>query len=208
MKGEKLSIPGVTGSKKMFVITRRLWEKRESRIREAIQDNMVIAVPSPEVIDSMNEAYRRANRHEGKEQEFFVGKKGRVSMIVQGNRDSIGPAENTPARKDLAENKEDEPAYDVHTHGDSASADEKEFVWPSAGDLVPRNFRDRQQTSVILSYEQETYHEAVIQVSEGVGLKPPTRTARRITFYFRNIEPVKIPFSEFIKASQKIAGTD
>src|SRR6266851_559640 len=113
LRGETFVLPADGIFQKKLVLTR---SPKRKDILQAIRDHMVIDVPSQEVIDSMNEAYRRANGSEGKEQEFFVGRKGRISVIVQGTWDAVTPRENIPARMDL-DAKGDEPAYDVHTHG-------------------------------------------------------------------------------------------
>ena len=127
-------------------------------------------------------------------------------MIVQGTWDAVTPRENIPARMDL-DAKGDEPAYDVHTHGDSLLAKTGVFeAGPSDADTVARNFRDREQASIILSYEEE--REPAVTTPQGLNVPIATRTERRITFYYKNANPVKISFSDFIEAVNKSSRTN
>ncbi|MDO6432487.1 hypothetical protein Q4E93_17920 [Flavitalea sp. BT771] len=124
---------------------------------QAIRDLQVIDYPTEEVLGAMNHAFDLAIASGGYEHQFFVGKKGKVSIIVQGLKDRIDSIANRKVRVDLDSIKGDEPAYDVHTHGDSLAGDVIPYFKPDPSDTdrLAINFRGRRQASVILSFERK-----------------------------------------------------
>jgi len=154
LSGKTFIIPGGDRSKKMIVLVPDTIRKV---LFQAIRDWQVIDYPSEEVLRSMDSAFELAIASGGYEQQFFVGKKGKVSIIVQGSQDRIDSITNRKVRVDLDSVKGDEPAYEVHTHGYSLAGEVIPYFSPDPSDTDRQatNFRGRRQASVILSFERK-----------------------------------------------------
>ena len=178
LRGERIYLPGDTISRTMLVLTQ---SREPSIIMEKVSQHMVLDIPTQEVIDSMVMAFNRSDtfRHEFL---FLVGKRGQVSMMVEGSDTAV---ETRPARIDLDQVKSDEPAYTVHVHENYPESGVTGDYRPSGIDRESKNFRDRLQASVILGYSND-------------------HSWQMITFYYLdNIE--NISFRAFYKLVKKIA---
>jgi hypothetical protein len=177
LKGEKIYLPGDTLSKGMIVLSR---SKEPTIIAEKVRQHMILDIPSTEVLDSMTLAYHRSDssKHEFL---FLVGKRGRISLLVEGSDTSV---ETKPARIDLDQEKSDEPAYTVHVHENYPESGITGDYRPSGIDREKRNFRDRQQASIVLGYTND-------------------HLWQMISFYYLdNIE--NVTFSDFYNLVKKI----
>ena len=207
LKGDRLSYPGTPGPRKVIVLTR---SSKEEVINQMLEANMIIDLPSPDIIDSMNEAYSRANSRQGLEQKFLVGSKGEVSVIVQGTRYEVPPVENLKAGLDLKTKGDTITAYDVHTHGELLSEDEEPYFMsgPSLTDRKNDFFNYRRQASIILSYDRERSDlgtgDSQTVGSDNEKEKNNYKYVPKIVFYYSTTKPVTLPFDDFCSIVKKI----
>ncbi|HEY4208971.1 MAG TPA: hypothetical protein VGM31_19235 [Puia sp.] len=208
IRGKKIRHVDDGSSGKKFVLIRG---KKKTKVDKAIQKNYVINVPSEQVIDSMTQAYLYTERT-SKEEGFIVGKKGKVSIIVEGTDKDLIDSISQLALDDLAA-KGDTAVYDVHTHRvrdqDSASSAPHPYGVPCASlgpdsDTNPKGFEGKTQAKVILGYEPETrYYQG------GCGTMKENKTTsgdlnRTIGFYDISGTFLKLNFKKFIAISRKI----
>jgi hypothetical protein len=207
LQGTRLPFLGTPGARKVIVLTH---STKEEVVNQALEANMIIDLPSSGIIDSMNEAYDRANHRQGLEQKFLVGNKGEVSVIVQGTRYEVPPGENLKAGLDLKTKGDTITAYDVHTHGELLSVDEEPYFMsgPSLTDSKNAYFHYRHQASVILSYDRErsdlsTGNSQTVG-SDNENEKNNYKYVQKIVFYYSTTKPVTLPFEAFCNIVQKI----
>ncbi|HVU54129.1 MAG TPA: hypothetical protein VHD83_03700 [Puia sp.] len=207
LKGVRLPYLGTPGQKKVIVLTH---SSKEEVVHQVLEANMVIDLPSPDIIDSMNEAYTRANQREGLEQKFLVGSKGEVSMIVQGTRYEVPPGENLKAGLDLKTKGDTITAYDVHTHGELLSEDKEPYFMsaPSTTDRKNDYFNYRHQASIILSYDRERSDLSTGNIqtigSDNEKEKNNYKYVPKIVFYYSTTKPVSLEFDVFCNIVKKI----
>lgn len=96
---------------KLLVLTS---SKKEDKVDAAIAAYHVTTIPSDEVLSAMEQVYALTERT-GNEHGFRVGKKGTVSVIVEGSPARINNEQWKPAISDIT-SKGDRVSYDVHSH--------------------------------------------------------------------------------------------
>ena len=184
-------------NQKILVLTYR---KKSKIIEKTIKELLVIDLPSPSVIDSMNEAYATSDSTH-KEHGFFVGKKGAVSRVVEGAEDHLSDTRRE-ARISLDE-QGDVPAYDVHTHPqEPLEGHPGEFgsAYPSRGpmaDTDSSNFIDRAEANIVLGYEDQELHSLSTGDSNFIGPAAPRKLVRTIGFYNARACIKTIEFARF-----------
>src|SRR5882762_7727286 len=102
LTGKKIFKQKDDNNRKMIVLTTYA---RDNTIRQLIENEAVIDLPSSEALDSMEHAFERANEHKGKEQFFIIGKNGRISLIVEGTREEVDSVTTRIAKADLDQSK-------------------------------------------------------------------------------------------------------
>ncbi|HEY4206829.1 MAG TPA: hypothetical protein VGM31_08455 [Puia sp.] len=191
----------------MIVLTH---SSKEEVVHQMLGANMVIDLPSPDIIDSMNEAYNRANERQGLEQKFLVGSRGEVSVIVQGTRFEVPAGENLKAGLDLKTKGDTITAYDVHTHGELLSENAEPYFMsgPSLTDRRNDYFNYRHQASIILSYDRERSDLATGD-RQTIGTdnekeKNNYKYVPKIVFYYSTAKPVTLDYDAFCSMVKKI----
>ena len=173
--------------------------KKEAKVKEAIDKKHYIIVPSNEVVNTMDEAYKLTEEN-GHEHGFRVGQKGNISIIVKGNERFIDGNAWLPAVDDLRD-RGDYVAYDVHTHPKPRYDGGLEIPFnnlPSDTDL--KNIVG-DQPNVVLGYNFTTS-----QSANQIGGNPIVTYDRFIRFFDKNgyINSEKHKFSDFKRSVNKI----
>ena len=173
--------------------------KKEAKVKEAIDKKHYIIVPSNEVVNTMDEAYKLTEEN-GYEHGFRVGQKGNISIIVKGNERFIDGNAWLPAVDDLRD-RGDYVAYDVHTHPKPRYDGGLEIPFnnlPSDTDL--KNIVG-DQPNVVLGYNFTTS-----QSANQIGGNPIVTYDRFIRFFDKNgsINSEKHKFSDFKRSVNKI----
>ena len=88
--------------------------KKEAEVKQYVKDLKFIVAPSKEVIEAMDNVYKRTDAT-GEEHGFRVGDKGSVSEIIHGNKNTIENEDWTDAITDIT-SKGERTEYDVHSH--------------------------------------------------------------------------------------------